>query len=110
MGAERADRGGGVSEKISVGDLVVISRPTTHGCSGGLGLVFLATKVRPRRSEMVSCSWCGWEGKTTSGPIVAEGHMDNGKGVGLYRLKRIPPLSEMEGQRSEEQLLFPEPI
>ena len=33
--------------------------------------------------------------------------MDNGKGVGLYRLKRIPPLSELEGQPTQEDMKEP---
>jgi hypothetical protein len=98
-----------MSEPIKAGDLVVIYRPTTHGCNGGIGAFFKVAQIRPRRSDLIKCSWCGWHGDRRAvgdGNLVADG-MPGARGIGTYRLKRIPPLSELEGEKHEEDLREP---
>jgi hypothetical protein len=96
---------------ISVGDLVVVYRPTPHGCNGGVGSVFQVTKIRPPRvnadnTVKVRCHWCDfrivvrWNGRG----LMVEGGEST---VAMSRLKRIPPLSELEGERTQEDMKEP---
>ena len=95
-----------MSEQIKVGDLVVIVRTAAAKCcNGGLGAFFRVTAVRePFRMSPGgwSCSWCGKSGVTNHpalNSMVAEGFESTGRGIPLYRLKKIPPASELEGAR-----------
>jgi hypothetical protein len=96
---------------ISVGDLVVVVRPTPHGCHGGVGHVFQVTNIRQPRVNAVGivnvkCHWCGfrvqqkWNGRA----LMAEG---GEAAVALRRLKRFPPLPELESERTEENIREP---
>jgi hypothetical protein len=69
-----------MSEPIKVGDLVQIVKP-------------------------LDCS-CGMPSKII-GRACAEGLDGGGKKVPLYRLKRIPPLPELEGKETNEDLREP---
>ncbi len=99
-----------MDKPIGVGDLVqVVFPPRNHECNC-LGAVFKVTRIRKNTDRIklgkvykTLCRWCGYTGSasTTKTILVAEG----GKSVvALSRLKRIPPLSELEGVRTEETL------
>jgi hypothetical protein len=91
-----------MDKPISVGDLVVVVRACCADTSLYLGKMFIAgppsSEAKPR------CRHCL---TPTGNPIFTDEHWAN---FSSWRLKRIPPLSELEGQHSEDQLLFPEPI
>jgi hypothetical protein len=89
-----------VNKPISVGDLVVVVRGV-RCCGAGLdslGIIFRVTRFLPYSSR---CKYCGQEREG----VVADSAMpfyfyD-------YRLKRIPPLGELEGERTEENIREP---
>ena len=87
-----------MSEPIKVGDLVQVVRPTPCGHNTVVGRVFVVKSIS-RGSSFNWCLSCGhrWgpEDQAESGAYF---------GASLWRLKRIPPLSELEGQRTEEKL------
>ena len=90
--------GGGVSEPISVGDLVVVVKPTL--CCGNpsrLGRTFVVKKIEfgPNR-----CHWCHTA-------IEDSDAFDGELWWTPRRLKRIPPLSELEGQPTQEDMKEP---
>src|SRR5689334_9021055 len=80
---------------ISVGDLVQVVRPTP--CCGQFSGRYPFFRVGGIKSGYWECAICG-EYRTANAAQV--------EGVAYYadlhRLKRIPPLSELEGQRSED--------
>lgn len=90
-----------MSEPIKVGDLVVVVKPTPCcGSTGAMGEFF-------RVGEIVvcegSCNDCGVEGSPELCAVI-EGEDE---GAPLSILRRIPPLAELEGQRTEEDLREP---
>ena len=83
-----------MSRPIAVGDLVQVVYPSP--CCGslkGMGITFKFAGFGVRQ-------WCRFCGK---GDFEAALGYSNG-GVKFVRLKRIPPLSELEGERTEESL------
>lgn len=101
-----------MDKPISVGDLVVVVKPA-RCCVASLGTVFTVTRIRNNinfsdgKTMTVRCSWCGNK-KDVPAAVrpVAEGFNAN-RGMPLVRLKRIPPLSELESERTEEMLKVP---
>lgn len=90
-----------MDKPISVGDLVVIVKPRICGCMEPLGHIHLVKKIIMSRESGVKCIYCGDVQPQT---LLA----DFGEvGTQLYRLKRIPPLNELEGLKSEEKLWEP---
>jgi hypothetical protein len=87
-----------VSDPIKVGDLVVVVRPTLC-CNDARGIGKIFTVIGPARSESQQCSNCRRVFKTTD-----EVTINNGFGIEKRRLKRIPPLSELEGEKREEEI------
>lgn len=89
---------------IQVGDLVqVIKAQPCCGSIGTVGQVFVVKNIRQPRGGGSSCSYCfavSFKG------LFAEGKQD-GSLTHLSRLKRIPPLDELEGQKTEEKLKEP---
>lgn len=87
-----------MDKAISVGDLVMIVRPTKCG-HGRLGAIFTVAEIRKPRGRY-HCEKC----KISLGNdcLVATGY---GRFcIELDRLKRIPPLSEPETtERKQEQ-------
>ena len=80
---------------IKVGDLVIVVKPTV--CCGNkkrLGQIFKTTAY-----IVSTCLYC----KETQSGFCS----DTNFAVEYSRLKRIPPLSELEGQRTEEKLKEP---
>ena len=102
-----------MSEPIKVGDLVAVVKPgRARCCDGGLGAIFTVTSIgKPLRSNGGtgwSCSFCGRSGNFTAPDTdaVAEG-LEGVTGIPVRRLKRIPPLSELEGERTQEDISEP---
>ena len=93
-----------MSEPIKVGDLVVIVRG--HSCSMEryLGMVFVVAAIRQARCGGWHCPHCNRNDQW--GPEPAAEWVGVGNAP-LSWLKRIPPLSELEGQRTEETLRLP---
>ena len=92
---------------IQVGDLAMIVRPTRCSChQQALGRIIKVVAIEGGVSQLWRCSVCGMSYKKLPG----EGQYaidEDGKHRGLYRLKRIPPLSELEGQRTKEDMKEP---
>ena len=87
-----------MGEPIKVGDLVVVAKACPHcGSHEDLGKVF---RVHTICTLEGGWNCCGYEGRPQTGALVDK---DEG-GYVLQILKRIPPLSELEGQRTEEKL------
>lgn len=90
-----------MNKPIQVGDLVQVVRPGV--CSDqGMGNVFRVLKIDRTAYD---CICCGRE----HGPTKFAWQTMKGAGFGysLARLKRIPPLDELEGKRTEENLKVP---
>lgn len=91
-----------LTERIQVGDLVQVVRARTC-CNGGtpnLGHVFRVNSIGRRRTS--TCPYCG--GGIPEIMVLADFHM---AGYAMDRLKRIPPLSELEGVKTDEPIQEP---
>lgn len=93
-----------MSEPIKVGDLVQVIRGTGCSCDkahSSLGLIFRVERMGLSSGQ---CHWChayvGCENAKAAKPA------DYGS-FSLHRLKRIPPLSELEGVKTEEDTREP---
>jgi hypothetical protein len=86
---------------IKEGDLVVVVKPMP--CCGGtrmLGYTFMAGRIR-LSSENAFCGTC----KHVDGSkLVTE--IPDGRVIRLSLLKKIPPLSELEGKERERELVL----
>jgi hypothetical protein len=94
-----------MSEPIKVGDLVQIVKPLDCSCgmpSKIIGRVFRVSQIFP-----LVDSWCAGCFRPHPTTACAEGLDGGGKKVPLYRLKRIPPLPELEGKETNEDLREP---
>ena len=89
-----------MSERIAVGDLVVVFKPAVC-CAAGVGKIFKVTNIRPRKvvigiPHKSKCQHCGHT--TIYTPTGREDKVADGlfykpkRGVPVSRLKRIPPL------------------
>ena len=87
--------------QIKVGDLVQVVRGVP--CCGGFNKLGVTFKVV--RFLTLSGRICGWCGVTTTRNNACGSGMVSGYDVA--RLKRIPPLEELEGERTEETLREP---
>ncbi len=84
---------------ISVGDLVVIVRGNKCcGYASGLGVHFNVTKIYQHSGHCKAC------GAFNSG-LVADSERPTV--TYLYKLKRIPPLSELEGVLAQNEIRHP---
>ena len=82
-------------KEIQVGDLVVVVKPTyCCGYARSLGMTFVVNKIMEGPSR---CGNCGAIDETL------DALKPDGDWAELGRLKRIPPLKELEGQRTEEE-------
>lgn len=87
-----------MSEHIKVGDLVVITRPyICCGRIGGIGLIFRVTGFNDVSG--VPCHVCGDRGKQMNALYVGAS-----VGIDTRRLTRIPPLSELEVEKRDEEI------
>lgn len=93
-----------MSKPIQVGDLVRVIR--AHDCkpTRGYGVIFTVERIAPaRRFECIHCL-----GTIKDGRPLAYGIISRGPGWHpLEWLRRIPPLDELEGERTEEDLREP---
>ena len=87
-----------MSELIQVGDLVVVVRVAKCGCLNPLGYIFQVESIYSAGPAW-HCRYCGvhnienykWEAVTPTG-------------YALRTLKRIPPLSELESEKRDEDI------
>ena len=90
---------------IQVGDLVVAIKPRGCGCPSSKTPIFVVTEIT---NADVRCADCN---KLMSKPSAKSGEISHqtGKWIGceMRRLKRIPPLSELEGERTDEDIKEP---
>lgn len=85
---------------INVGDLVVVYKPCPN-CGDGkdLGLVFRVDYIAEDGGESDCCGPC--EPSLCAFPPLPK------FGYGIETVKRIPPLDELEGVRTEEDIREP---
>jgi hypothetical protein len=92
-----------MSDAIKVGDLVQIVR-ARECCPQhtAWGLIYTVTKIK---TTVYKCCFCDtrYNNNNPSTMVWGEGTI----GASPHRLKRIPPLDELEGQRTEEDLREP---
>jgi hypothetical protein len=88
-----------MDKPISVGDLVVVvsDRICCHNPEANYGETFRVTRFRDATGE--PCEGCGDKSPQTN--ALGEGHK---RGYDVRRLKRIPPLSELEGEKRDEKI------
>jgi hypothetical protein len=88
-----------MDKPISVGDLVVVARQ--HCCSAYLGKVMTVHAIvsMPAGYHCTQCS------ASIGRAIAADG--GNSYTFPMAWLKRIPPLSELEGERTQEDIREP---
>lgn len=90
-----------MSDPIKKGDLVALVKPCPYcGCGSDIGMIFVAGRIL-LITEPTDC--CG---NTSADYIIEDGHPDGG-GQLLRCCIKIPPMSELEGQRTEEDLREP---
>lgn len=87
---------------IDVGDRVMVVRLPSCGCDTALGDVFDVAGIRGSENSPV-CLTCRKERIDGNPAAFGEKHMP----VELYRLKKLPPLKEMEGRKTEEPIREP---
>lgn len=90
-----------MSEKIAVGDLVVVVRQDC--CTKYLGRVF---RVMTMDKTPLKCYGCGTMHAIS---VIAGSNLTNGNlcWAPASWLRKIPPLSELEGQHTQETLRVP---
>ena len=84
---------------IKVGDLVVVVKPRGCGCTINLGRVFRVLNFGIWNARCSACRHIL--------PKIFMAEADEIYAFEPYRLKRIPPLEELEGKRTEEKLREP---
>lgn len=88
-----------MTERIAVGDVVWIAKPTPCcGNTGAIGRVFHVSEIK---TASWPCNYCGKCRESRAAKVDSRYFVDT------LRLKRIPPLSELEGQRTEENIKEP---
>ena len=85
-----------MSEKIGVGDLVVVVRACCTETNGFLGKTFVAGP--PTSDAKPRCRYCL---TITGDPIFTD---ENGWNFSSWRLKRIPPLEELDKLKREQEI------
>jgi hypothetical protein len=85
-----------MSEPIKVGDLVVVVCLTDCGCRARIGSIGTVASFQDGEADCVDCH-------KTLGPYLSA-KWTNGWWFGVHRLKRIPPLDEMERDQIVEEL------
>lgn len=88
-----------MNKPISVGDLVVIVRPSacpSAPANDSLGYTFVVQQIAVEPGG--SCAYCGGVHLHSATHFAVEGR----NGWATYRLKRIPPLEELESEKRDE--------
>ena len=83
---------------ISVGDLVVVVRDC---CGKYIGRTFIVEQMATGEAECVFCR-ARFHNVTVAGDASVASLRDNGNLGILTWLRRIPPLEELEGVKTEE--------
>ncbi len=78
-----------MAERIQVKDLVYVALANYCGCTRGIGTVFRVEYFDTSKGY----NWCKWCNATFDTQDQAVG---DGKAAQLWRLRRIPPLDELE--------------
>ena len=91
---------------IQVGDLVQVVKPGLCGCTTTLGWVFVV--LDEKKYSVTTCGTCNAQfGRL----VLLESGIQSPRGdsYGFRRsaLKRVPPLSELEDQRTQEDMKEP---
>ena len=91
---------------IAVGDLVAVVRlkPCGHGQPG---FIFRVGQIRTTETGKHGCITCGASPKENGLIAVAVGHSHDSLSIPLWRLKRIPPLDELEGVLAQNEITHP---
>jgi hypothetical protein len=85
-----------MSEPIKAGDLVMIVKDF---CGCDIGEIFVAGEIQNRFNSLQVCNECGTYGDT---PILRTRRLKGWYPVSW--LKRIPPLSELDDVRQDEEI------
>jgi hypothetical protein len=82
-----------VDKPIQIGDLVLVLYPNHCGCGKAVGNIFRVAHIdtRPIRNRCGACN-------AIYGPEDQAGDGGNIRAQ-LWRLKRIPPLEELQGEK-----------
>ena len=88
---------------IQVGDLVQVIKPLfCCGDTSHCGRIFKVIVFNTDLAD-TACQLCGGTANPTANALFSGATI----GYDVRRLKRIPPLSELEGERTEENLKEP---
>jgi hypothetical protein len=87
-----------MSEPIKVGDLVQVVRTCCADMTKFLGHIF--TAAPPKYDFSCGSGYCARCHYKSAGQFFYDGK----RHFGEWRLKRIPPLSELEGEKNKEEL------
>ena len=91
-----------MDKPISVGDLVQVVRKKPCGCIDTLGEIFVVETIVPAWAP-AHCGTC-METTSSKGTPIAKWPGSQNFYSELSRLRRIPPLSELEGEQREEEI------
>ena len=91
-----------MSEPIREGDLVQIVRPCPYcGCADDVGLIYVVREIFDTDNPTDCCGDASWD-------TCANGYkVGDDIGQPLRCLKKIPPLSELEGHPTQEDIREP---
>lgn len=91
------------SGRISQGDMVVVVKPRRCGFANTVGNIFIAGEIvfSKKRGRCVTCNAVTYP----RGTLRTTNH--KGNCIEVDRLKRIPPLDELEGERTKEDIREP---
>lgn len=78
---------------------MVVVKPMDCGCTDSLGWVYRVTRIERSVPSGVACIFCGYVA-----PQAVLAYRAGGSGAEPRRLKRIPPLSELEALDWEHRL------
>ena len=91
-----------MDKPISVGDLVQVIRPAPCcGADDNIGDIFVVDHIFTGRT------WCWNCDQAEEVPCAFVSGEENADGFQLQILKRIPPLSELEGERTQDDIREP---
>lgn len=92
-------------EPIKAGDLAIIVRAKRCGCAESVGWIVLVEGIQSHLAGR--CYECGQITYTVSTPAAIVLDSKGRATIELSRLKRIPPLSELEGEKNDSKLTEP---
>lgn len=93
-----------MSEPIKPGDLVQVVAPSmcpAAPLNAGLGYTYTVDETYPSSMTGRACGYCGGEKHFPNAMGATDGH---GAWYPFYRLKRIPPLDELDDVKQDEEI------